>query len=82
MDRELLNSKQAQHNPKIIAAIPCFNEGRCIGSVVLRTKKFVSSVIVIDDGSTDATAEVAGASVHQHDRNRVPCRWEWYHLKG
>jgi glycosyltransferase involved in cell wall biosynthesis len=73
MDREILNSKQAQHNSKIIAVIPCFNEERCIGSVVLKTKKFVSSVIVIDDGSTDATAEVAeaaGASVHQHDRNR------------
>jgi len=73
MNRELLNSKQAQNKPKIIAAIPCFNEERCIGSVVLKTKKFVSSVIVIDDGSTDATAEVAeaaGASVHQHDRNR------------
>jgi glycosyltransferase involved in cell wall biosynthesis len=73
MDREILNSKQAQHNPMIIAAIPCFNEGRCIGSVVLRTKKFVSSVIVIDDGSTDATAEVAeaaGASVYQHGQNR------------
>ena len=73
MNRELLNSKQAQNKPKIIAAIPCFNEERCIGSVVLKTKKFVSSVIVIDDGSSDATAEVAeaaGASVHQHDRNR------------
>ena len=73
MDREILNSKQAQDKPRVIAAIPCFNEERCIGSVVLKTKKFVSSVIVIDDGSTDATAEVAeaaGASVHQHDRNR------------
>ena len=73
MDRELLNSKQAQHKPKIIAAIPCFNEERCIGSVVLKTKKFVSSVIVIDDGSTDATAEVAaeaGATVYQHGQNR------------
>ena len=73
MDREILNSKQAQHNPKIIAAIPCFNEERCIGSVVLKTKKFVSSVVVIDDGSTDATAEVAaeaGATVYQHGQNR------------
>ena len=73
MDREILNSKQAQHNPKIIAAIPCFNEERCIGSVVLKTKKFVSSVVVIDDGSTDATSEVAteaGALVYQHDKNR------------
>ncbi len=59
MNRELLNSKQVQNKPKIIAAIPCFNEERCIGSVVLKTKKFVSSVVVIDDGSSDATAEVA-----------------------
>jgi glycosyltransferase involved in cell wall biosynthesis len=73
MDREILNSKQAQDKPRVIAAIPCFNEERCIGSVVLKTKKFVSSVIVIDDGSTDATAEVAteaGALVCQHDKNR------------
>jgi glycosyltransferase involved in cell wall biosynthesis len=73
MNRELLNSKQVQNKPKIIAAIPCFNEERCIGSVVLKTKKFVSSVVVIDDGSGDATAEVAaeaGATVCKHDRNR------------
>jgi len=73
MDREILNSEQAQNKPKIIAAIPCFNEERCIGSVVLKTKKFVSSVVVIDDGSTDATAEVAaeaGATVYQHGQNR------------
>jgi glycosyltransferase involved in cell wall biosynthesis len=73
MDREMLNSKQVQHNPKIIAAIPCFNEERCIGSVVLRTKKFVSSVIVVDDGSVDGTAEVAaeaGATVYRHGRNQ------------
>jgi glycosyltransferase involved in cell wall biosynthesis len=58
---------------KIIAAIPCFNEERCIGSVVLKTKKFVNSIVVIDDGSTDATAEVAaeaGATVCRHGKNR------------
>jgi glycosyltransferase involved in cell wall biosynthesis len=73
MNMETLNSKQAQHKPKIIAAIPCFNEERCIGSVVLKTKKFVSSVVVIDDGSTDATSEVAaeaGALVYRHGQNR------------
>jgi len=64
---------QAKDNPKIIAAIPCFNEERCIGSVVLKTKKFVSSVVVIDDGSSDASAEIAGeagAVVYQHGQNR------------
>jgi glycosyltransferase involved in cell wall biosynthesis len=59
--------------PQIVAAIPCFNEERCVGSVVLKTKRFVNSVVVIDDGSTDATAEVAaeaGATICQHGKNR------------
>jgi glycosyltransferase involved in cell wall biosynthesis len=57
----------------IIAAIPCFNEERCIGSVVLKTKRFVDQVIVIDDGSTDETARIAesaGAVVIRHERNQ------------
>jgi len=59
--------------PKIIAAIPCLNEERYIGSVILQTRKFVSSVVVVDDGSVDATAEIAaeaGAAVYRHDVNR------------
>ncbi len=58
---------------RIIAAIPCFNEERFIGSVVLQAKKYVDKVLVIDDGSSDATAEVArsaGAVVYRHDCNR------------
>ena len=59
--------------PKIIAAIPAYNEERFIGSVVLKTKKYVDEVIVIDDGSADATAEIAraaGAEVVKHSRNQ------------
>lgn len=66
-------SEQLEHKPKIVAAIPCFNEARYIGSVVIKARKFVESVIVIDDGSTDATAEIAaeaGATVYGHDQNR------------
>ncbi|RLC93461.1 MAG: hypothetical protein DRI40_08760 [Chloroflexi bacterium] len=58
---------------KIIAAIPCFNEERFIGTVVLKAKKYVDCVVVIDDGSSDATAEVAaeaGAVVYKHGENR------------
>ena len=56
----------------ILAAIPAYNEEIAIGSVILRTKKYVDKVIVIDDGSTDSTsivAKMAGADVIQHDKN-------------
>jgi glycosyltransferase involved in cell wall biosynthesis len=57
----------------LIAIIPAYNEERFIGSVVLKAKKFVDTVMVVDDGSTDMTAEIAqtaGAVVVPMDRNR------------
>ncbi len=57
---------------KIIAAIPAFNEETYIGTVVLRTRQYVDQVIVVDDGSTDQTgnvARLAGAIVVRHQRN-------------
>lgn len=47
---------------KIIAAIPCFNTERFIAEVVLKTKKYVDQVVVVDDGSLDGTAEAATAA--------------------
>ncbi len=57
----------------VVAAIPCFDEERFIGSVVLSVRKYVDRVLVIDDGSTDASAEIAaaaGASVVGHGGNK------------
>src|SRR3989442_2557012 len=57
---------------KIIAAIPAYNEGATIGSVVLKARQFASEVVVIDDGSTDDTANtaaLAGARVIHHHAN-------------
>ena len=74
MNQESPPSLKVRRKPKIVAAIPCLNEERTIGSVVVKTKKYVDEVIVvIDDGTVDATAEVAagaGATVHHHGQNR------------
>jgi glycosyltransferase involved in cell wall biosynthesis len=42
-----------------LACIPAFNEGKCIGNIVKKSKLYVDNVIVCDDGSTDNTATVA-----------------------
>lgn len=55
-----------------VAVIPAYNEERFIGSVVIKACKYADAVIVVDDGSSDATAEIArlaGATVVQHEQN-------------
>jgi glycosyltransferase involved in cell wall biosynthesis len=57
---------------KVVAVIPAYNEERFIGSVVLKTRQFANQVIVVDDGSTDQTAQLAraaGALVVSQDGN-------------
>ena len=54
------------------AILPAFNEEISIGSIVLRTREHAGRVIVVDDGSTDHTVEIArsaGAEVISHPRN-------------
>jgi glycosyltransferase involved in cell wall biosynthesis len=57
----------------IAAILPAFNEEVSIGSMVLRARRYADRVIVVDDGSSDRTAEIAeqaGAEVIQHPENR------------
>lgn len=56
---------------KCVALVPCFNEADSISGVLTEILRFVSKVIVVDDGSTDDTAaqaRKAGAFVVPHTR--------------
>ena len=60
-------------NENTIAIIPCYNEEQSIGSVILKTKRFVNQVLVVDDGSNDETKKIAkdaGAIVISHRKNK------------
>jgi len=59
--------------PDVIVVIPAYQEELVIGSVVLQAVRIVEKVIVVDDGSTDATYEIAtaaGAEVIRLDQNQ------------
>ncbi len=58
--------------PVIIVGMPAYNEENYVGSVVLQARQFADEVVVVDDGSSDRTAQVArlaGATVVQHRKN-------------
>ncbi len=58
---------------RVCAIVPAYNEGARVGRIVERVRGFVSAVVVVDDGSTDDTAErasAAGAHVVRHEHNR------------
>lgn len=58
---------------RVAVLIPALNAERTIAKVVAESRRHVEPVILIDDGSRDATGEVAravGATVLRHDLNR------------
>lgn len=66
-------SKVDRAGQRIVVAIPCLNEERNIGSLVLQAQRWADEVIVVDDGSADETAaiaEAAGATVIRHAQNQ------------
>jgi glycosyltransferase involved in cell wall biosynthesis len=58
---------------RVAVLIPALNAERTIAKVVAESRRHAEPVVVIDDGSGDATGEVAravGATVLRHDVNR------------
>lgn len=59
--------------PRIVALLPAYNLERSIGEIVKRARPFVDAVVVVADGSTDATGDracAAGAIVPGSERTR------------
>lgn len=58
---------------RVIAVMPAYNEEKRIGASIDGVRGFVHGIVVVDDGSRDATARVAraaGARVLVHRMNR------------
>ena len=63
---------------RLIVVLPAYNEEKTVGTMIERIPRDIegiddTAVLVVDDGSTDSTAQVAraaGAEVVSHHRNR------------
>lgn len=67
-----LNELEGIEQKFILAAMPAFNEEKYIAKTIVHAKKYANQILVVDDGSTDSTAEIAkalGAIVIQHSSN-------------
>jgi glycosyltransferase involved in cell wall biosynthesis len=63
----------AQIRSQTVAVIPAYHDEKHIGDIVRRTGQQLDHVLVIDDGSSDQTAQrarEAGAEVIVHSQNR------------
>lgn len=58
----------------VLTALPVYNESEHVASVLHEVKRYVSDVLVVDDGSTDGTEqvlkEISQVKVIRHPQNR------------
>ena len=58
---------------KICLLLPAYNESKTIGHIISEARTYIESIVVIDDGSSDNTAQIAHEQdviVLQHEINR------------
>jgi glycosyltransferase involved in cell wall biosynthesis len=56
----------------VFVIIPAFNEEKHLPEVILKAKRYLKNIVVVDDGSRDQTAKMAkaaGAAVLTHSQN-------------
>ena len=46
---------------EVCLLLPAYNESKTIGQIIQESSEFINDIIVIDDGSSDETAEIAAA---------------------
>ncbi len=60
-------------NPRVLIGIPVFNEAKYVAAVLQEVRRYASDILVVDDGSTDATPHLLAdhdVEVIRHPQNR------------
>ena len=58
MQKNGMEDRQAE-SCRVSLVIPAYNEEKALGRVISEYEPYVSEVIIVDDGSTDSTADIA-----------------------
>ena len=74
IERDSFNLKPFwDYSSKVAVALPAYNEENSIASLIETARPFVDIVLVVDDGSSDATVAISkkmGALVISHQKNQ------------
>ncbi len=69
----LSHARTSDPRVTVVVVIPAYNEEKRIANTIEKVREFVTDIIVVDDGSSDNTAEIAqqaGVTVIQHPQNQ------------
>ncbi|HUJ15516.1 MAG TPA: glycosyltransferase family 2 protein [Thermoanaerobaculia bacterium] len=58
---------------RVVVVIPAYNAAQTLGAVVAESRKFIDTIVIVNDGSEDETAAMAmtsGAELVSHSHNR------------